>query len=144
MRESRWRWRRNLRGCDELQCRQVLFRRNSAGRAGSVMAVCSVMAWVFMARRVWADHLRGKDILYFLDSDAARMSLVKGYSLSLPSCVILDKCHTEELRFMSRPWYARVPTLSNLSDLPSRLQFRELERLVPGIQRTPLPPPDSY
>ena len=73
-----------------------------------------------VALRVWHRILTSSKLLLFIDNEGARFSLIKGYSkapaiTSICSMVaqVLDEC-------CIMPWYSRVPSPSNLADLPSR------------------------
>jgi hypothetical protein len=67
--------------------------------------------------------------LYFIDNDSARLALIKGYSPVLASLRIIMACARYGTRYKSSPWYARVPTKSNLAGEPSRMGKKELTRL---------------
>ena len=99
---------------------------------------------VYLARRVWAEEIRGRDVLWFIDNDSARHALVKGYSPVLQSCEILSRAAEADAGLGVRNWYARVPTFSNIGDLPSRLRFDELKRLLPAAEETTVCPASHW
>ena len=80
-----------------------------------------------------------QDVIMFIDNNSARQALIKGYSPSMPSCVVLAQVAKEDAQCSARSWYARVPTQSNLSDLPSRLEFEVLRRMMPQAEETAVP-----
>ena len=76
---------------------------------------------VLVARWTWQEEIAGKRVIYFVDNESARLALVKCYSPVLPSLHIILDCLEFDQCFSSSPWYARVPTYSNVADDPSRL-----------------------
>ena len=74
-----------------------------------------------IARLTWAARMKGCRVLYFIDNDSARLALIKSYSPSLPSLKMVMQCLQWDFENRSVPWYARVPTHSNLADDPSRM-----------------------
>ena len=89
---------------------------------------------VLIARLTWAEILRGRHVVFFIDNNAARQSLIKGYSPSLPSCRILGEAALEDTRLECFSWYARVPSASNASDPASRLDFDRVRAILPGAE----------
>jgi hypothetical protein len=75
---------------------------------------------VLVARHTWGPYLRNRKVIYFIDNDSARLSLIKSYSPVLPSLSIIVKCSAWDNENGSISWYARVPTASNIADDPSR------------------------
>ena len=78
---------------------------------------------VLLAKLTWAERLKGKRAIYFIDNDAARLGLIKAYSPVLPSLNIIMDCLSWDYANASESWYSRVPSASNISDDPSRLKF---------------------
>ena len=72
---------------------------------------------------------------WFLDQDAARRGLKKGYSASMRSGVIIDLTADLMATVGTYPWFARVPTASNIADGPSRGKTEELLALFPHAVR---------
>ena len=91
---------------------------------------------VLVARLTWAEILRGKHVVYFIDNNAARQALIKGYSPSLPSCRILGEAAMADAKLGCFSWYARVPSASNASDPASRLDFDRVRAVLPGATWT--------
>ena len=69
------------------------------------------------------DHLRGKDVLLLIDSEAVEASLVKGYSSKQDLCRILEIFWDLALRFRINFFIDRISTDSNPADWPSRNQL---------------------
>jgi len=96
---------------------------------------------VWIAKRVWADSLRGVHLLTFLDNDSARFALVAGYSPALASARIVGEAAVSDAALGVHQWVARVPSESNPADAPSRLDFEAPE--VQHMPRIPLPLVDA-
>ena len=81
---------------------------------------------VAVALRVWGRDMSSSKLLIFIHNEGSRFSLIKGYSKAAAIthiCALasnaLDSC-------CIMPWYSRVPSLSNLADLPARDVGHEL------------------
>ena len=91
------------------------------------------LAPVRLAAAVWAERLRGRYVVWWLDQDAARLGLVKGYSPSEFSADLIDRATIALSNLMVFSWFARVPSPSNPADWPSRLQWAELRAAFPQV-----------
>ena len=78
------------------------------------------IAPVLVALKVWEKHLRDQHAVFYIDNDAARQGLIRGYSPSKASCKLISAAWLEVARLRTMIWFARVPTRSNIADLPSR------------------------
>ena len=78
---------------------------------------------VLLALSAWAPVLRGRPLVVFIDNDAARFGLVAGYSPVVSSAAIISAVWGELGRLGIPCWFARVPTVCNPADGPSRLRF---------------------
>ena len=78
------------------------------------------------ALMLWGHHISSSKLLLFVDNEGARFSLIKGYSKSLPITHICALAANALDSFCIMPWYSRVPSLSNLADLPSRNESHHL------------------
>ena len=83
---------------------------------------------VLVSRRVWAERLRGRSHISFLDNDSAKDGLVAGYSRNAVACEFIARVTASDIVLGALPWYDRVPSLSNIADAPSR--GRDPESLV--------------
>ena len=72
----------------------------------------------------WRSLLKGRQVLWFCDNEAARSAVVRSYSPLLDSMQIVRQCAFEDVAAQTTNWYARVPSKSNLADAASRLDFR--------------------
>ena len=76
---------------------------------------------LLVARLTWQQHLEGRRVIFFIDNESARLALVKAYSPVLASLNIVLQCASFDAKHEISSWYARVPTLSNIADAPSRM-----------------------
>ena len=58
-------------------------------------------------------------------------ALIKGYSMEDSMKELLVMLETLDSEDPCMSWYCRVPSLSNIADLPSRGKWKELFSLVP-------------
>jgi hypothetical protein len=84
---------------------------------------------IYMALYAWGGMLKSTHLVCYLDNDAARAALCKGYGSNELAQRIVGCTMQLESRFKTKSWYARVPSHSNISDGPSRLDCREVEQL---------------
>ena len=64
--------------------------------------------------------MRGRLVLHFIDQDAARYNLVRGYAASDSAAAIVDAFWQAEAALGAGSWFARVQTDANLGDPASR------------------------
>ena len=84
---------------------------------------------VVVALYLWEDILMSTHTVFYLDNDAARAALCKGCGGTRTGQCIVHRTMEKESRMELKSWYARVPTHSNISDGPSRLDCTEVEQL---------------
>ena len=65
----------------------------------------------------WGQLLAQSQCVFYGDNDAARSSLIAGRAATLVASEFVEK----EMGLQIKPWFARVPTSSNIADDPSRL-----------------------
>ena len=106
---SSWTQRWKSEGCKQLICQAELFP-------------------IPVAKHTWHWALKERVILWFIDNDSALAAIIRSYSPVLDSYEMLVINARLDVELQSLHWYTRVPSNSNLSDDPSRLQFGELER----------------
>ena len=117
---------------------EAVVERWRAGRSWQVVAQAE-LAPVFLAAMVWAERLRGKHLIVWIDQNAARQGLVKGYSPSEMSAELIDHALEALSQLGVYVWFTRVPTEANVADFPSRLQWDRLEEVAPGTVRRDIP-----
>ena len=81
---------------------------------------------VLVARLLWSDLFLGARVWIFIDNDAARQSLIKGWSDSPSSNELLNRVALHEATHPYHVWYARVPSWSNPADAASRLRLQDV------------------
>jgi len=75
---------------------------------------------VVVAATTWRRALRGREVLVFVDNEAARYALVKGYSPVRSAAQLLGEAWLQLARSGAAAWFARVPSEGNPADAPSR------------------------
>ena len=78
------------------------------------------LAAVVIAAVTWADLLKHRDVIFFVDNDPAKDALVNGCSRSTASSEMVRFCRILCARNAIAPWFDRVPSPSNIADGPSR------------------------
>jgi hypothetical protein len=86
---------------------------------------------VLLALLTWSDELAGRQVMFFIDQDAARQGLVKAYSPSKPSAEIIGQVFMKVAELEVYPWFSSVPTSSNPADPASRLNFALVQQEFP-------------
>ena len=79
-----------------------------------------------VALMLWGRDISSSKLLIFIDNEGARFSLIKGYSKAASITHICALASNAIDSYCIMPWYSRVPSLSNLADLPSRGVSHEL------------------
>ena len=75
---------------------------------------------VLLVRLALGEQLIHRKTVYYIDNDAARFGLIKADSPSSSCFSIIKAFYSVEVHYPSQPWFARVPTRSNVADAPSR------------------------
>ena len=91
------------------------------------------LAVVVAMRRMLKERLLGRRVIYFVDNEAARFSLLKGTSGKESMQQLTASFHSVDLSFPSIAWVERIPSESNPADAPSRGRSRECVKAVAGI-----------
>ena len=86
---------------------------------------------VMLVKKQFKWALQGARVLYFIDNEDVKEALVAGSTRSVASRDILVQCMIEDSKSDSLPWYARIPSPSNIADGPSRFCTDEIEALFP-------------
>jgi hypothetical protein len=90
-----------------------------------------------IARVIWAKYLKDAPVLQFVDNDAARWSVIRGYTTSEAGAGLIDKFWELDISLRCRTWTDRVRSESNLGDAPSR--FDKMAMLKLGFEETAVP-----
>lgn len=78
---------------------------------------------IWIAKRTWREVIKGRQVLWFCDNEAARSAMIRAYSPVIDSMELVRHAAWEDVNSQTTNWYARVPSKSNLSDSASRLDF---------------------
>ena len=79
-----------------------------------------------------AQHFQGRRAIFWIDNDAARLSLIKTVSAS-PELLVMSQCfHSYSETDGISCWFERVPSESNIADGPSRGSPQEAQHLIGG------------
>jgi hypothetical protein len=78
---------------------------------------------VILAKLKWAKKMTNRRVLFFIDNEAAKFSMIKMESPSSASRKLLKLFYNVEAENASYLWFSRVPSFSNPADLPSRGQL---------------------
>ena len=73
-----------------------------------------------MALDLWKCHCGSRRVIFYIDNDGARYSLIRGYSCSVSLSVISHMMAVRLEELVCLQWFARVASSSNLADFPSR------------------------
>ena len=82
---------------------------------------------------IWSPAYPFRYVVNYIDNEASRSALTKAWSHVKFANNILGKFVELEMLSSWKPWFSRVPTHSNPSDAPSRLQVAEL--VNSGVKR---------
>ena len=88
---------------------------------------------MLVARQLLSDKLRHRDVIHYVDNDAARYGTVKGYSPISTSAWLIHAFWDSEIQYRTRSWLSRVLTASNIADAPSRGDKKSVEKIFPNI-----------
>ena len=89
-----------------------------------------------VALRLWNQFVQDRQTVLYVDNDGARHSYISGVSSDAVVLAILDDFIFFEEASRVSLWVARVPSPSNIADLPSRYSFDFLQSV--GCERVPV------
>ena len=75
---------------------------------------------VALSLLVWHDLLESVQLMVYIDNEGSKFSLIKGYSTSRAITAVCALAATTLDAHFVLPWFARVPSISNIADYPSR------------------------
>ena len=116
---------------DQMQCL-------GASSKKTIIFEAELLALV-LAFAVWRNKLEGAPVVCFIDNNSARDVAISGTGRNNTARALIDFLLKLEMDACTAPWYARVPTPSNVADEPSRGCTGPLEAM--GISR--LDPTDA-
>ena len=88
-----------------------------------------------VTRYHYKETLLNRPSLWFVDNEAARYSLIKGASPSLSTFVLIREISMIDAEQPTGAWYERVPSASNIADLPSRGDHMRACEIVNGVAK---------
>ena len=95
---------------------------------GKKQLICQAKLFpIIVAKNTWRELLYGRALLWFIDNNSSLAAVIRSYSPVLENYEMLVINARMDVELQALHWYSRVPSKSNLSDDPSRLQFSELE-----------------
>ena len=95
---------------------------------GKKQLICQAELFpVLVAKNTWSHLISGRAVLWFIDNNSSLAAVIRSYSPVLENYELLVINARLDVELQAMHWYTRVPSKSNLSDDPSRLQFSELE-----------------
>ena len=81
---------------------------------------------VIVAKRHWFDVLTHSKVIFWVGSEPAKFSLIRGMS-DTPTCnSIVQASNHLTVELQCNEWFSRVPSKSNPADDPSRLVFDQV------------------
>lgn len=92
-----------------------------------------------MAYLTFPDLLSRRLVHHFVDNQAARSSVIRGYSPKTDCAAIIHELHIKLVQLMCNPWIGFVYSEDNLSDDPSRGRFDRLAALGAQYREPRLP-----
>ena len=84
---------------------------------------------LYVALCLWGPLMQSTHVVFYLDNDAARAAVCKGCGGTKLGQRIVQCIMEVECQLKLKSWYARVPTHSNISDGPSRMDCTEVMQL---------------
>ena len=85
-----------------------------------------------LARRNFAELISQRRVVFFIDNDASRFSLIKSASPSLSLMRLTQLFHQCGDIDFALCWIERVPSAANIADLPSRKLGHEAAEIIDG------------
>ena len=78
---------------------------------------------VLISAILWGEWFKQSQIVYYVDNEAAKAGFIRGAGATKVANVIVGSFCALEAKLQLKTWFSRVPTHSNLSDGPSRMDF---------------------
>ena len=84
---------------------------------------------VLVALKVWENFLKGCQVVHYIDNESVRLALLRGSGETEVARCVMSQVMNAEFFLGTKSWYARVCSISNLADDPSRGKFDLLTKL---------------
>ena len=104
-------------------------------RADNQIMTLEILA-ISVGLSTFADELRGRKVLVFSDNTGAEAASKRGSAKCLDHCRLIHEIWSHCWANSIHIWIERVASKDNISDLPSREEYRLLEELG-GVWRPP-------
>eukprot|EP00434_Breviolum_minutum_P046212 symbB.v1.2.041655.t1/scaffold8457.1/size11431/1 len=86
----------------------------------------------------YADYVKGRRVLWFIDNNSVKDMIVKGSTATPSLFCLLAECYRLAGNLQILWWVSRVPSKSNIADLPSRRDAAAAAKLIKGQVTSPL------
>jgi hypothetical protein len=101
---------------------------------GKKQLICQAEIFpILVAKSTWPHIISCRAVLWFVDNNSALAAVIRSFSPIVENFELLVLNAELDVKLQSLNWYSRVPSKSNLSDSPSRMDFSELA--AKGFQR---------
>ena len=90
-----------------------------SSKAANPIAAVELLACL-IALALWANEVRDRAVIGFVDNESAKCALVKGGSAAQDVATICGDVCAAEIALAAVLYWERVPSSSNISDAPSR------------------------
>ena len=77
---------------------------------------------VLIAILLWGSRISLAQVCWYLDNEASRSAFMKGHGATVIAGTMVGAFTEAEMKLQLKSWFARVSSLSNLADSPSRLE----------------------
>ncbi len=81
------------------------------------------------AKLMWADRIKGRQVVHYIGNEAAKFVLIKGTSPTRDSAWLVHEFWKMEANAETHTWMDRAPSVSNCADHPSRGRWKTLKGL---------------
>ena len=71
---------------------------------------------VLVAKKTWSEILKNRRVFFYIDNEAAKAALIRGFSPLLDASDMLFEIFEQDVLLRCLPWYSRVPSKSNCAD----------------------------
>ncbi|CAE7467862.1 unnamed protein product, partial [Symbiodinium necroappetens] len=100
--------------------------------------ICEIELYALLMLRVGLQNiLSGRKVIFFIDNDAARSGVIRGQSKSQAMHRLALALAAVESTSPCISWTERVPSASNIADLPSRKEGWKAQRIVRAASVSP-------
>ena len=79
--------------------------------------------------KVWGHLIQGSQVVHYIDNESVRLALLRGSGETETARQVAADIMNAEYFLRTKSWYARVASVSNLADDPSRGNCDQLQIL---------------